>query len=495
MRRITFLSILAAISVFMMTVSCSGNQTGKADAVISVDADTLINTGYIGNGAQWDPYSLDYGNGHVDISESDWEKIYARLDNMKPAFIRMMQNTDSRVKDGVLDTLKGMDHISKLLDYCQSRNVTVLFGDWGGNMVDPKAKTVNRQLIGFAADFVKYLVEDRGYTCIKYYNLINEPNGDWSVTNTDFELWSDAMLVLGEEFKAKGISDKIHVVGPDAAIWTADEAWWIGKTHEKLGDVVDLYDIHTYPSKVTINSGKYSEIISAYKAQVPQGHKIVMGEIGIKFVDPADSLLNAENIRRANECESASKSDSQMFVFDYVYGTDMADALFQTINSGFSGSVVWMLDDAMHTHETNTRLKVWGFWNIFGDEIFGSDKETVRPWYYAWSLLCRYIPAGSDFNEVSVEGEACIKAVSVLKDGRRTIAFVNVGKEDKTVAFDAPSLGVIKDAALYRYGEGLVRTEGDCGFLPEQDGVDFDFTDNLSFSLPAESMIVITNME
>lgn len=120
-----------------------------------------------------------------------------------------------------------------------------------------------------------------------------------------------------------------------------------------------------------------------------------MGEIGFKFVAPEDSLFQQENLRRAEAKPHASMDDSQMFVYDSMYGTDMADALFQTINAGYSGSVVWMLDDAMHSKEAPDKLKIWGFWNIFGEEQFGSEEEEVRPWFYAWSLLTRYMPAGS----------------------------------------------------------------------------------------------------
>lgn len=488
----------------ILACGCAGSlktSTNEATVTVSVDAGTVVNSGYIGNGAQWDPYSLNYGNGPVEISDADWNKIYSRLDNMRPAFVRMMQNTVSRVRDGVLDTSAGLDHLCRLLDYCQSRNVTVMFGDWGGWMVDPKAKTVNMPLIAQAADYVRFLVEEKGYTCIKYYNLINEPNGWWSTTAGDFDLWEDAMIALGREFREKGLSEKVSLVGPDTAIWSAGESWWVSRTRDEFGDIIGLYDIHTYPSKITINSGEYAEIISAYRKEVPEGKKIVMGEIGIKFVEKADSLYNNENIRRANECRHASKTDSQMFVYDYMYGTDMADALFQTINAGFSGSVVWMLDDAMHTHETQDRLKIWGFWNILGDEIFGAEQEVPRPWYYAWSLLCRYIPAGSDFNAVTVSPAvsgtalAGVRAVSAIKDGCRTLAVVNAGKDDHTVVLDAASLGRMKGARFFRYGDGLFRTEGDCTILPEQEGVNVDFTEKLKLDLPAESLFVITDMD
>lgn len=499
MTRKTILSATLALTL----ISCSGSRFQYSDkmpdTVIRIETDSISNTGYIGNGAQWDPYSLDYGKGHVDISQSDWEKIYARLDYMKPGFIRMMQNTVDRVKDGQLDPTIGLEHLTHLLDYCQSRDIAVIFGDWGGWMVDAGAKTINRQLIAQAAEYVRFLVKEKGYTCIRYYNLINEPNGDWSVTNRDFDLWSDAMLILGKEFKDKGISEDVTIIGPDAAIWTEDEAWWVSRTAEKLGDIVGLYDIHTYPSKTTINSGRYSEIISAYKAQVPEGYKIVMGEIGIKYVDPADSLLNRENIRRAMECSHASKTDSQMSVYDHSYGTDMADALFQTINAGYSGSIVWMLDDAMHTHETKERLKIWGFWNILGEEIFGEEEEKVRPWFYAWSLLCRYIPAGSDFNPVEVISEdgsySPVKAVSVINGGRRTIAAVNVSDRLHTVSLSCSSIGKIRNARVYIFGEGLYRTEGDCTMLPEMEDVNIDLSGDKAIDIPAGSMVVITDME
>ncbi|HEU5374927.1 MAG TPA: hypothetical protein VFV38_05780, partial [Ktedonobacteraceae bacterium] len=49
--------------------------------------------------------------------------------------------------------------------------------------------------------------------------------------------------------------------------------------------------------------------------------------------------------------------------------------------AGASGAAAWDLDDAMHN-------KVWGMWNIV-------DEPAPRPWYYAWSLLSRYFPAGA----------------------------------------------------------------------------------------------------
>ena len=104
--------------------ACAGESAGKCDAVVRIDADSVVNRGYIGNGVQWDPYALDYGQGRVEISDADWEKLYARLDFMRPAFIRVMTNTTSVVRDGRLDRMRGFEQLSHILGYCQSRSVT-----------------------------------------------------------------------------------------------------------------------------------------------------------------------------------------------------------------------------------------------------------------------------------------------------------------------------------------------------------------------------------
>lgn len=95
--------------------ACAGESAGKCDAVVRIDADSVVNRGYIGNGVQWDPYALDYGQGRIEISDADWAKLYARLDFMRPAFIRVMTNTTSVVRNGRLDRMRGFEHLSHIL--------------------------------------------------------------------------------------------------------------------------------------------------------------------------------------------------------------------------------------------------------------------------------------------------------------------------------------------------------------------------------------------
>lgn len=457
------------------------------DNVIDIDCTDIINSGYIGNGVQWDPYEM------YNISDADWEKIYARLDFMKPQFIRMMHNVSGKAADGVLNPETGHDHLSHLLDYCQSRGITVMFGDWGGRLLDTSGGTINESLLRNEAEYVDFLVNRKGYDCIKYFNLVNEPNGNWSQAKGNYQLWSQATRFFWEEMKKLDLDGKVGIAAPDVAVWTDAETNWITASTRDLSDAIGVYDIHTYPSKHTVNSGEYTDMIKAYKEVVPQGHKIVMGEIGFKYIDPEDTEYQEENLRRAEALPHASLEDSQMFVYDYMYGTDMADALFQTINAGYSGCVAWMLDDAMHYKEPG-KLKIWGFWNIFGDEYYGAEHEKVRPWFYAWSLLCKYLPEGSDFYLTEVSGEDGIKAVSSVCNGKRTIAIVNVTDEVRTVKITAEGFEDMKKAVRYVYGEGLFSTSGDCIIHPASTDMTFSPASEETLTLDPESLVVISEL-
>jgi len=461
---------------------------------VTLDNKTLVNDCYIGNGAQWDPYPINYGDVRLPISDADWQKLYNRLDFMRPQFIRMMVNTGSFFKNDQLISEKDMDVLFKMLDYCQSRHVTVVFGDWGWSVINKRKAEIDDINLKHAAELAEYLVKEKGFDCIKYYNLINEPNGDWSVTNRSYPLWKKAVKQFYDNLKELKINDKINIMGPDIAIWSKNESWWVDSCANHLGDIIKLYDIHTYPSKITVNSGEYSRIIQAYINKVPKDKKIVMGEIGLKFVEKADSLYDKENINRIKAKKYASLSDSQMFVYDYMYGTDMADALFQTLNAGYSGSVVWMLDDAMHYNEAPDKLKIWGFWNILGDEFFGSEEENVRPWYYAWSLLTKYLPAGSQIYKTEVQGDNGVKSIFSGKDGKYLIALVNVSKETKNVKITSTN-GDINNCKQFIYSDGTLIKEGDHNLLPNAEHLKLNLKEGVSVTMPPESLIVYTSFD
>jgi len=486
----TIITIVGFIGAMLLNGGCSQHHR-SFDLVVT---DSIINPCYIGNGAQWDPYQLNYGKGELTISDADWQKLYSRLDNMRPQLMRVMINAASMERDGKFDPYTSYPKIQKILEYCQSRQVNVLLGDWGWGQVDAKKQTINEKGLRYAAENLRFLVNEKRFTCIKYFNLINEPNGYWAATEGNYQLWAKAIQYFHGEISRLGLSAAVKIVGPDAAIWTPKETWWIDSCATHLRQQVGLYDIHTYPSKIIVNSGEYSNILRAYKSKVPAGSQLILGEIGFKFIEKADSSYAAENNRRIAAHGHASIDDSQMFVFDYMYGLDMADALMQTANEGLSGCVAWMLDDAMYSGGAPDKLKIWGFWNIFGDEQFGADQEVVRPWFYAWSMLTRYMPSGCKVYQVSQLNTTGIRAIAVEKDGKQMMALLNLQQKDNQVIVGGVSWGELANVNQFVYQSNQLRKEGDSGFLPNQTGLTVDFSKGFEINLPAESLVVITNM-
>lgn len=476
---------------FLLSLMILWSSLAASQTKVSFDFENKINSNYIGNGVQWDPYQLDYGHGKMELSETEWQKIYHRLDFMRPNLIRVVHNTAELMKDGKLNPMKNFDQVRHILDYCQKHDITVVFGDWGWGLADAKSKTFDKRKVELAADYVIWLIKKKGYSCIKYYNLINEPNGYWSTTEGNYDLWREITLCFYKRLVKKHMNEKLQLVGADLAIWTDKEVEWQEKASKDLQ--IGLYDIHTYPSKITVNSGEYAKIIKSYKDAMPQGHQIVMGEIGLKFVEPFDSLYQQENLRRAAALPHASMEDSQMFIFDYMYGTDMADVLMQTANVGYSGCVAWMLDDAMHSAEAPDKLKMWGFWNIFGDEFFGKEQEKVRPWFYAWSLLCRYMQKDCNIYQTTVDGNSCVKALAVEKNGKWMIAVLNVSKKPQKVTLTGREN--LSSCKQYIYAEGKLKLADESSLEPNACQLNLELQKGELVDMPGESLYVYTNFD
>jgi hypothetical protein len=489
-KRVTLLSFL---SLVVIPIICQGNQVNNNSITrITIQSDSIISENYIGNGVQWDPYQQDYGKVKLRISRSDWEKLYARLDFMKPHFIRIMMNISSMEGNGTLIFSENFKNIKPILDYCQSRNINVIFGDWGGGIIHQEE--INEKGIENSVNYLLYLIKKKGFNCIKYFNLINEPNGYWSATKSNYILWEKAISFFYQCLEGRKLTDDVKIIGPDIAIWDTKETWWIDSCSTHLSKEIGLYDIHTYPSKITVDSGKYSNIIRAYKKQVPKDKQIVIGEIGLKFVEDADSVYRKENISRAQSKKYASIDDSQLFVYDYRYGIDMADALMQSINAGYSGSIAWMLDDAMHANEAPDKLKIWGFWNILGEEFFGKDEENVRPWFYAWSLLCKNMPSGSNIYSTKVEGSREIKAVFSGLNGKYMLALLNTSNISQKVIINSVRFSVLNNATKWIYSQdNLSKVRGDHFILPEKKHIKLKLDINNSILLPANSLVVFTS--
>lgn len=485
------------LSFLLLAMSCKEKQS---DVEITISTEVL-STEFIGNGAEWDPYDEAESWGS-NVSESDWQKLFHRLDYMKPSYVRCMINSPYRYYDaatGKYDKDRNIESISRLLQYCTDRDIMVMYGEYNP---PTWAMKQDQKWIDMSVDYLNYLVNELGFSCIKYFVIFNEPDGDWASTNGDYTLWKQMLIRFSEKMKTyPGLSEKVAFAGPDVVIdyknpaSSYDAEGWVRQSATDLDSLIGVYDIHGYPGQAQVRSGEYAAILANYKQHVPSGKQIVLGEAGYKYRREADSLLMAEYNRRVENHPYTKGSDCNMLVYDYFYGLDMPLLAMEVMNGGFAGMAVWMLDDAMHSRNDSGKtedVKLWGMWNILGKEVFNKpSEEEMRPWFYTWSLMCRYFPAGADILKTTLnQSDSDIYSVSGMHNGKLTVAIVNVGDKNKAVHLRLPQS--LESVDIYLYEEGNRQTDADGFPIPVQrkQNLDKDYHTMLN----AQSFILLTEM-
>lgn len=438
-----FPQLIYSAILAVTTISCSTSET--LDFVVT---DNVINPSYIGNGVEWDPYDEAESWGSP-ISDEDWATLFSRLDYMKPQYVRCMINSPFRyydAKTGKYNKNQNTESIYKLLQYCTDKDITVIYGEYNPPTWDMK---YDSKWVDMAVDYLNMLVNEKGFSCIKYFVIFNEPDGDWASTNGDFDLWHS----MAERFYKKmeeypGLIEKVKLAGPDVVAdyhnknSDLNTAGWLVETVKNTDSIIGLYDIHAYPGQAEVLSGNYSKLLSEYKSLIPEGKQIVLGEAGYKYWREADSLLMKEYNHRVEGHPFTKGTDCNMLVYDYFYGIDMAVLATEVMNNGFSGVAAWMLDDAMHSQGDSGKpedVKIWGMWNTLGKEVFNDpSQENIRPWFYSWSLMCKYFPHGCDVVKIDYKADPDIFACAANYNGKYSIAIINTGNQDKDISIQFP---------------------------------------------------------
>ena len=488
--------LIAGVAISLFTASCS-----KHDVVEVEISNEVVNPDYIGNGVEWDPYDEAELWGS-SISDADWDTLFKRLDFMRPQYVRCMINSPFRYYDantGKYDKTRNIHSISRLLSYCTKNDITVVFGEYNPPTWEMKE---DQRWIDMSVDYLNYLVNDLGFSCIKHYVIFNEPDGDWASTNGDFSLWQTMLQRFHQKMaEYPNLLDKVSLAGPDVVAnyknpnSEYDAKGWVAQTVMAADSVVGIYDVHSYPGQYEVRSGQYGSLLTELRNQIPQGKRIVLGEAGFKYNQPEDSLLMQEYNKRVEGHPYTKGSDCNMLCYDYFYGLDMPVLAMEAMNHGFSGLALWMLDDAMHSNGDSGKpedVKIWGLWNILGSEVFGKpEEERLRPLFFTWSLMCKYFPDGTDILKTSRNVGDGIFAVAGHHNGRTTIAFVNIGNEAKTIRLSLPQ--AMDGISKFVYEENQL--------LQDADGFPMPVETNLSLKsgqevvLKSQSFVLYTNME
>ncbi|WP_321996875.1 cellulase family glycosylhydrolase [Draconibacterium orientale] len=495
--------------LILLNVSCNS----KNENAIKIYSDTPVSTNFIGNGVQWSAYP------HADTENAEWGKLmtdekwemnYNRLDYMQPKLFRVLDQANWRYLvgfdkngDPVLDfTTPEVKAVEKILDYAQTNNITVMMGEWGTpykvhdtdqGYSDKFSGAADPKWINAIAEYLEFLIKERGYTCIKYYNLINEPNGYWASNKGDFNEWREAVLLFNKVIREKGLDQYVSIAGPDAVTRydnpesTYPGLGWVEESAKQIGDGIGIFEIHDYTAHDLVKSGEF-KIFHKQAADIAaeEGKQIIFGELGM-------NRSGQKNQDRASADPFACE-DSQMEVYDHSYGVYMADAVIQGMNAGFSGAAAWALDDAMHTCGdlgNKNELKRWGMWNSLGTEICNDPAdENIRPWFYSWSLMCRYFSVGSTIVKTDTTGIDGVRLTAGVFNDELTVAIVNNADIDNVLSLAIPTKKPVQKF-IYVEGESKVDENG----FPVAVEKDIKSGKITEVSLPANSFVLFTTLD
>lgn len=409
--------------------------------VLEVDTDQVLTRSFIGVGVQWSAYPW------FDVSDVDWDKVFRRVDYMKLPFTRVMvdlstffEGLDDKGEPRYIFNGKLMNNVYKLLDYCEDKKITVLFGHWGwtntaltadSSWAFPPDSPMHARL---SADLIEHLLIKKGYTCIKWFDPINEPDGHWSSCKGDLPLWSRVVEQLDDELEKRELRERIQLSGPGTVYhkWLDD---MLGP--DQIAGRLGSFNQHYYIRDAVVSEGKLEGYVRQVVDKIEAsggGKPFFAGEVGF-----LDGKLQAE--------------DQQPNVKKFWYGVSMADAAVQMMRGGMSGLIAWDLDDAMHwkgdsdgplvaPEDAYARRKIWGFWNIVGAEHGEPEDENLRPWFYVWSLLSRLFPQGCEIIDCQDPntGKLRVAAAKLTSDNGSdlSIAIVNRAESSESIKILIP---------------------------------------------------------
>jgi hypothetical protein len=434
------------------------SKPSKAE-VASIGFESVACENFLGFGAEWD--SRGY-NGH-GVTDEDFELIADRIRWMRLPLVRsMMQTKWCYLGEGKFEwETPDMQSLYRQLDLCQRENVTVLLTDWGCEpewLKIPGIKDVADPLYAEAiATYMDHLVNQRGYGCIKYFILVNEPN--YEVKSWD--RWRKGLENVARAFAEKGLDKRVTLMGPDHS--NADD--WLQHAVDQLHDILGAYDIHRYEGDEVVRPGLLEEYFRRQweyvRTRDPQsdGKPLVVGEAGLN--DDADHPYGNRRI------------DS------YEYGLFMADYAVQAARAGAAAVSAWMLDDNSHPGF------YWGMW---------TNKEKglkLRPWFCAWSLLSRYFPQGCTVHRMeqpSPDWRLLVANASSGSEGRAwSICLVNRGREPVDIRVKLPGGGehVLKRFIYSRDSVGAAKGYPSPAWTGEA-----DLSQALRVQCPPEAVVV-----
>ena len=488
--------------VSLMSLSACG---GKVDlSKISFNSDDLVQESFGGLGVEWGAYE------DTDkLMEGGWEKVISHMDHLGAARIRLMisydwfcQSFDDKGdEDKTNDTWsynftnKYAANMIEILEYCQIHNIDVAFGAWNvigslgsddvWNMMDDVTSDIRWAKI--SADVLNFLVNQKGFTCIKWFVNSNEPNyagikGSSKNYNNTYAKWEQGVKNVRAALDAVNLQS-VGIVGGDTTGFEGSQEYLLNIS-KNIKDIVGDYGAHLYLSNISVDRGEMGDaIIDLYNQ--------------IKENDPEIGIKRQADIWEGGLRDGKTLLDCQALIGTPNYAVRMVDYTVQSLIAGINGICYWDFDDAMHFMYTNNSMtpKEWGMFSSLAEASSG--KQELRPWYHTSSLLCHLFKKGnkvfsSKTNDTSIDKTFRAMATVNHEGTLGGIVAVNAGTNAVTKTFQLNSKVQGEQVYVYIFNADSYRL-GEDGYIVPNYVIDGSINDKITLTVDKSTAIFLSN--
>ena len=286
------------------------------------------------------------------------------------------------------------------------------------------------------ADLLEYLVKEKGFTCIRYFTLNNEPNTAFMTDNEGtFEAYVAIHRLLREKLNARNLD--IALVGCDDANSFHFFAECLGS--EDMRNASGLWASHMYPSDYLLNRRGVAELLDARMDLINRkspGKDLIIAEFGF------------------SASGSSSSANPVMQTYDYALFT--TDFILRGLARGVTGFNIWVLHQVYYPEGVCGPIMSYGLWP------YRTQPGKVFPVFHAMANLTRHTQKGDLVTPLAVNGEK----VSACKVGNH-IFWANL--RETPVTFRVEGVPLVENRA---YTEASLVGEEECGQLVKVEGND-----------------------
>jgi len=399
----------------------------------------------VGIGFEDDGYAYSNRNLGHGITPEELLLREARIRHLKPSLVRMFIWMGEWLPRDFFRTTPAPDYLWKTEtvsnDLWQSRlktlaqyqalgaavNITGVEGggiEYLGPMWEDPAKAAR-----VYADLLEHLVKEKGFTCIKYFTLTNEPNaGFFAVKRGTFEAFETIHRLLREELKQRNL--EISLVGSD----DAGSYHFLAQCIESdaVRESAGIFSSHIYPEEYELNRTEVSRLFQGRIDLIERaspGKDLVIAEFGFSAAGGHGTAANE-------------------LMKTYDYALYAADFMIDGLSHGVSGFTLWVLHQCYYPRAACDLMAygMWGYRTAPGD---------VYPVFHALANFTRHTARGDTVIPVVVDG-TLVRACMVGD----TLFWANLRSTSVTFSVDGVSL--LENCT---YSENTLQGEGECGTI------------------------------